>query len=656
MTRLSTILARNSSTALALAIPLALHTAPALAQRTAENVTTQSTDAFGRGVGTERSGLYSQEDTRGFSPTEAGNVRLQGLSIDLIDRFSNRLIEGSTIRVGYAAQRYPFPAPTGLVDYRLTLPTSDLGAALDLDHGNAIARGLGGNVMLDLPLDGERLGIAGGLGFRDSRRFEGGTSLFINYSALLAFRPAKDTEFFAFSSGILQRHDVARATYFAAGTVLPPQIERGKFLGLDWAEGRRDSLTHGLLARFPLAPGWHVESGLFHSSRTAPVSFSDLLTGVTPDGRASNRVVTADQDSFDRSLSGEARVVHDWKSGAFAHTLTASLRGRSRDRAFGGASRRSLGAGSIYDASASWVRPTFAFTPKNREAVRQLTPGLAYSLVWNGRVSLDLGLARSSYNKTVDFGDPLLATLITRDRPLLWNIGGSLAITRDLAVYAGHTRGQEEAQVAPEIASNRSEAPPALRTRQTEAGLRYALNSHISVIVGAFSITKPYYNLDPAARYRQLGTLSNRGIELSLTGRLAPGLTIVGGTLLLDPKISGEAVDTKLIGPRPVGQLRRRTTVNLDWRLAGGKSPLSFDMAVDSQSARIANAANTLVVPARVNINLGARYRFDLGKVKLVFRPQVINLFNTYSWQVSSSGGLTYTTPRTLALNVAADF
>lgn len=94
----------------------------AQAQRVSENATTQSSDAFGRSVGNEKTGLYTSEDVRGFNPVDAGNVRLEGLYFDQIDRVSMRLIDGNTIRVGPATLRYAFPAPTGLVDYSLSSP------------------------------------------------------------------------------------------------------------------------------------------------------------------------------------------------------------------------------------------------------------------------------------------------------------------------------------------------------------------------------------------------------------------------------------------------------------------------------------------------------------------------------------------------------
>ena len=643
---------RVSGTAIALALSAAT---PALAQRTEENVNTQSSDAFGRAVGNDRSGLYNPFEVRGFNPSEAGNVRMQGLYFDLLDMVSARLIQGNTIRVGLAAQRYPFPAPTGLVDYELALPQDQATLSVELDSAGAMNDGPGANAMFKLPLLGKRLGIAGGIGGRNAVRPEGGRHHLRTYAGLLAFRPTDDAEFLLFTSKVLTLSDEAKPTYFPAGLNLPPMLPRGKFLGLDWTERDNVLSSSGLIARFGLGGGMRVEAGLFESRRSV-AAFADLLLGVTPDGHVTNRLAVASQGDKDKSLSGEFRLIREWQAGPLSHRLTASVRGRAKNRLFGGSRRLSLGPGSVFDTPDKWPEPAYTLDPKNQDRVRQIAGGIAYSLFWQGKASLDFGISKQYYTKTIDFADPALPDPVARDRPLLWNASASFALTKQLIIYGGLSRGQEDAVVAPDIASNRAEAPPAIRTRQVEAGLRYAITPHLGLTIGAFSITKPYFNLDQALRYRQLGTLTNRGIELSLTGRLAPGLSLVGGMLLLDPRISGEAVDRGDIGKRPVGQVRRRIAANLDWRSGGGTGPFSVDLVFESYSSRIANAANTLSAPARSSFDMSARYRFEMGKAKFVLRPQIRNIFNQYGWLVSQSGGFTYTARRNISVNLLGDF
>jgi len=228
-------------------------------------------------------------------------------------------------------------------------------------------------------------------------------------------------------------------------------------------------------------------------------------------------------------------------------------------------------------------------------------------------------------------------------------------LSKRLSLYGGYVRGLEEALIAPDIATNRSEAPPAIRTSQFDFGMRYAVTPKLTLVAGLFSVKKPYFNLDPALRYRQLGDVDNRGLEVSLAGQVSPGLTVVAGSLFLSPKISGEAVNSALIGNRPVGSLRRRSIANIDWRLEQGQSPWSIDVALESLSSRVGNAANTLSAPPGETVNFGFRYRFELARHSALIRVQAQNVLNDYRWQVSSSGGFTYFGSRSYVAQLVMD-
>ena len=639
----------------ALAGGLALMPHPAHAQRASDNVTTQSSDAFGKALGNEKSGLYTTDDVRGFNPVDAGNVRLEGLYFDQVDRVSTRLIDGSTIRVGPASQRFPFPAPTGLVDYSLTQPRAKRSYSANLDNGSTSSLGMGGSFEFKQPLDDERLGLSGGFGFRNLRRTEGGTGFVRTFGATLAVRPAPGAELLLFAGDFRFRSDEARPTFFLAGTAGPPRLERGVDLSPSWTGRNADTWLWGGIGKVALGSDLRLESGLFYTRRDFHASFADLYAGVLADGSASGHRIVADAGSFDASLSGEARLVRQWRGGATSQQLTLSLRGRHKVRRFGGTASFQYGPSSLL-ANAMIPEPAYTIGPKNRDRVDQLTYGAAWSLVSAHGFALDAGLSKTSYTKAIDFADPLLTDPVTRDRPITWNVSGSLTLRKGLSLYAGASHGQEEALIAPDVAVNRSEAPPAIHTRQIEGGVKFALTPHLTLIAGAFTITKPYYNLDNGLRYRQLGSLNNRGIELSLTGQVVPGFNVVGGLLLLDPRLSGEAVTSGQIGPRPVGQIRRHGVVNFDWRPRAGKSPLSLDLAIESFSSRVGNSVNTLSAAPRTTVNLGARYRFHLGPGTFLLRPLVQNLFDNYGWQVSTSGGWTYTAPRAFTVQVVVDF
>jgi iron complex outermembrane receptor protein len=630
---------------------MAIWPAAAHAQRTAENLVTQSADAFGKSIGSEKIGLYNSDDIRGFNPVDAGNVRVEGLYFDHLDRVPSRLVDGSTVRVGVAAQGFAFPAPTGIVDYNLTYYAGKSEKSFMIERGPY--GGAAGNAEFKLPLAGSKLGLAGGVGFREMERPEGGHGSFRSVGGNLAWHPYQGALLTVFAGAFTTDSDEAHVTLYPSGSEPPPDVPRRIYLGQRWTGRENYTLMHGGVAKFPVGH-WMFEAGLFDFTLKNDANFADLLSGVHSDGSVARRTVIYDPDSKTHTLSGEGRVTRVWHVGDVRHRVTLSARGRIKNRLFGGTQRMDLGQSSA-------ILPDFRAEPallpqdKDRDHVQQMNWGLAYGLNWGERATLDLSASRAEYTKRIDFANPALPLVETKDNPILVTAAGSFKLAHGLSVYGGFVRGLEEALIAPDIASNRSEAPPAIRTRQVDMGLRYAVTSKVTLVAGLFSVKKPYFNLDPALRYRQLGAVDNRGIEISLAGSLAPGLTVVAGSLFLDPQIVGEAVENGLIGDQPVGSIRRRSIANFDWRFAGGKSPWSVDLAVESLSGRMGNALNTLVVPPRENVNLGLRYRFDLGTSHALIRAQAQNLFNDYGWQVSTSGGFTYSNPRTFMAQLVVD-
>lgn len=623
----------------------------AQAQKTAENLVTQSADAFGKAIGSEKIGLYSTDDVRGFNPVDAGNVRINGLYFDHVERVPVRLADTSSVRVGVSAQGYAFPAPTGIVDYDLILYRGKQEASTHIERG--AYGGYAGNLELKLPVAGDKIGIAGGIGFREMVRPEGGESSFRNAGINLAVRPYSGAQITVMAGGYSGRGEEARATIFPAAGADLPRIPREVFLGQTWTQRNMHIMMYGGLAKLPLGK-WLVEGGVFDFTMKNETNFADLLRGVESDGSVASRVVIYDPGSRTHTLSGEARLTRPFTTGEIRHKVILSARGRIKDRLFGGTQRIDLGPSS---AVAEDFRPQPALLPqiKDEDHAQQMTFGLAYGLQWQGHGSLDLSVSRAQYTKKIDFANPALPVVVTKDTPILVTATGSINLTRRLALYGGLVRGLEEALIAPDIASNRSEAPPAIRTRQYDFGARYALTPKLTLVAGLFSVKKPYFNLDPGLRYRQLGDVDNRGVEVSLAGQLAPGLTVVAGSLFLDPKISGEAVDAGLIGDRPVGSIRRRSIANFDWRLANGQSPWSVDVAFESFSSRVGNGANTFSVPAGETVNLGFRYRFDVAHSSALLRVQAQNLLNDFRWQVSSSGGYTYANSRAYVAQLIMD-
>jgi len=629
--------------------------APALAQRTTENAVRAAGDAFGTSVGSEKVGLYNVVDVRGFNPILAGNIRIEGLSVTEHGGFTGRVVSGSTIRVGLTAQSYPFPAPTGIADYGLRSSGNDavLSPALYVGPNGT----LGLDVDSQVPILRDRLSLAAGFTYRYDETFPGEDMKILQVGGVLRWRPTDRIEIKPFYGRMEYTDDRTIGSIFTGGPYLPPEIER-RYFGLDWTRAETGRQFYGGVGSVRLSDAWQVRAGVFRWEDEQARGFTELYRNVRPDGSA-RRTLVATEDQSAKSTSGELRSSYTLAEGTRRHTIHLAARGRDTDRAYGGAAERDLGP-AVLGRRTDVPEPDLTFGPQSRDRIRQITGGIGYEGRWAGVGELSLGVQKTDYEKrTLIPGRPVL---VTEDSP--WLVNGTLAVhaTSELAVYAGYTTGLEESGVAPANAVNRNSAPPALRTSQRDAGVRYAIGPDLSLVAGVFDVRKPYFNLDSDRVFRELGTVRHRGVELSLAGQPLDGLRVVAGAVLLDADVSGEAVDLGRIGPKPVGSTARTVRANFDYRLPFFEG-LSVDLAVNNLSGRVASAlgyaelgGRQLKTDARTTFDLGARYRFDVGRTPATLRAQITNLFDVYGWDVSSSSSFRFSDDRRFSLTLAADF
>lgn len=240
----------------------------------------------------------------------------------------------------------------------------------------------------------------------------------------------------------------------------------------------------------------------------------------------------------------------------------------------------------------------------------------------------------------------------SRSKPWLPSAALNVEATKKLVLYGSYSRGLEESPIAPAIARNAGFAPPAILSTQVDAGLRYMIAPNVRLVIGAFRITKPYYGLDGDRDFTNLGTITNKGLEFSVSGEVLPGLNLVAGTMLLDAKLSGDQVDQGLVGKHPVGSTNRVTTASLDYRFPN--SPFSVDLAYFGAGRKIANLSNSLTVDPENSIGIGGRYRFSIAGKPATLRAQVVNVLNDYNYGVWGSG-LAYSPPRRFIVNLTTD-
>ena len=623
-------------------------TAPAHAQRTDENTVREAEDGFGKSVGSESIGIYASGEVRGFSATAAGNNRIEGIYFDRQASVTDVIVRGSTVRLGLTSFGYPLPAPTGIVDLDLRRAGEKPVVSVRVTSGEYLGPDL--TVDAAVPVS-ERFGINVDLGLFDDQYVGGRGAWFVSYGSVARWRPADAVELTGFFGRYDYGDEEQTPVIYTAGAYLPNRIERRRFFGQEWAAWRGHAQNYGGIAKATLG-GWQIAAGAFSSRFTRDDYYSAYFSGVDRDGVGQSFVV-AGRDQVSASTSGEVRVSRVFAEGPRRHRLLGSIRARDLQTRYGGYDLANLGAGEI-GVSDPVAEPDFVYGDLTDDRVRQTSAAIGYELRWPKLGELNLGLTRADYRKEVRA--PGLPVTVERDKPWLWNAALAITPTSRLTLYGAATTGLEENGVAPNVATNRGEALPALRTEQVELGMRYAFPGSWRLTAAAFDIAKPYFETDRRdGLFRRLGEVSHRGVEASLSGQPIEGLSLVAGAVWLDPQVTGQAVEDGRIGEQPIGRTSLLIDTSLDYRLPFLPA-LSFDARATFEDRRVANAANTLHLPARAIIDLGARYRTKVNRTPVLIRAQVRNAGDVFGWRVGSGGGFTLLQGRRATLSVTADF
>ncbi len=413
----------------------------------------------------------------------------------------------------------------------------------------------------------------------------------------------------------------------------------------------QNDINAGFIARGNLSSNWRLQSGLFRSDQARDSNYSVLLRNTQADGTANLDVIGFPKNRS-YSTSGEVRASGIYSQGSYRHTVHLAVRGRDVTRTFGGGQTISFGP-TFIGVNDPKPEPTFISPPRNRDLVRQIMPGVSYVGQWSKIAEFSVGLQKVYYRR--DSGKENAVFVRTRSEPWLYN--GTLAVyaTSSLSFYGGYTRGIEEFGLAPDNAVNAGEPMPAGLTSQIDGGLRYQIKPGLSLMTGLFEVKKPYFDRNPANIFSRVGNLSHRGAEMSLTGTVFPGFTVVAGGYFLKARITGSSVDRGLIGAVPAGVPPHLIRVNFQYGPASWNGFI-VDTIIERTASHNANRLNTFRVPSVTTLDLGMRYNFVVAGTKANLRMQLRNITNEFQWNVeTSSGRFVPIQQRRLQVRLAAD-
>ena len=623
----------------------------ARAQRANENAVTAASDAFGTVVGSQTIGLYSPTNARGFSPTQAGNLRIDGLYYDQQPQQSNPyLFSGYDMRVGVAAQSYAFPSPSGIADYKLRAPGNSLLASAVLIRGPLDIASA--EIDAQLPVAKDLLSI--GLIAAAERGFDYNYARISNrraVSLLLRFTPSPGTEVLPFVGYIHNTEWQQTPLVFADGIHPLPLFNEQELPVQSWTDWRWNQLTAGVIARVSMANGWSLRAGLFRSTDENYRNFNPLFLEPMTNGIA-DQVMDVAPGRIATSYSGDLRVTKTKASENHRRELTFAVRGRHVERNFGGDSVTDLGPINIYQP-VSIPQPQLMFSAPSLDKVRQSGVGVNDIERWKDRGSLSLGILITDYTRSVTApGEPKNDQ---RSTVVLPTVSFTVNPMRTVTLYGSYTRGLEDSPIAPPAAVNRGEPPPATPTWQVDGGVRAVVQDHLQLLLGAFRVQKSYFGFDTSGRYSNIGEISSKGVEGSATWSDAEGLTLVAGAVWLWPEVTRSAAQLNAMGDVPIGPVPGTVNLNLDympraWR--GWGTSLQWTWL----SARVETSDDRYRLPPLNALNVGVRYLLKLSTQQFSARLDIGNVTNATGLTLSSEYLVVPQLGRNYTLTLAADF
>ncbi len=606
---------------------------PALAQHASDDAVADADDAFGTKVGFESSGIYTEYNTRGFKPLDAGNARIDGIYIDQVSILSSELKRSTTIRVGFSAVEFPFVAPTGVVDHDMIDFPESFGNTVGL-----VRYYYGGDVEqydLRLPIVDDRIAFTGGAGRSTTYGHDG--SVLKAWALVLQPRfKIGDVEIAPFANFGGYPVDGVRPLTIVRNGFVPEVPPNRRFLGQDWAEGEKDGSTYGTVVRGRVADGLYIRGGVFRAVGDQKSHFSEFFNVLDETGLANHSLI-ADPGHKVRSTSGEGLLVYSFDKGRVRHRIMAGYRARNRLTETGGSDFFDFGQVRYPDLDPE-PEPDFEFTASNAGRVRQSSILLGYLGRIDGVGKLNIGLQKARYRASFRSG-------ATGDRdferanPWLYNASLLVELTDQVSLYAGTQRGLEDSGLAPENALNRNEQLPATKTTQYEGGIRWKFGSN-SLVLSAFEITKPYFAFDASRAFVQSGQRRHRGLEGSLSAKLGERFDLLAGVVFMDADVTGQAREQGLVGKRPAGVPDLFVQANANYRtdLLGGLVLLGGLKYNGKRAASTATfehlGGRQLTLPGYLQVDLGVRHRFTVAKANFGFRAMVENVFDEQGWSV----------------------
>lgn len=610
-----------------------------------DNAVVSAADAFGERAGIEQSGLYTESQVRGFDLNDSGAYRIDEAYFSRAQGLDDTILAGVSVRVGVNAARLPYPAPSGVVNYRLREagPVNELRLSGGVrDFGTPIVQG-------DVSMRAGAFDLAGGMAWRpDWRLARGERGRAFNAGAVAGWTLAPGHRLRVFGSINDREYDGDYAV-IPTGGAIPPSLRKLHQYSPAWARTVGTTVNLGLLYRGDHR-GFTIDASAFRSSFALDNADNTLISS-DGDGNATAVTLRTPKRDYRVANTGEIRIGRRFRTDDFDSQITLSLRGRRTVTELTSSLAIPSGAFDL----ASGDPPDAAERPwmgmRGEDVVTQQIASAGYALTWRDRLQLRLAAHRTRYRKAVLSTAGVASERVSEATH--YNVSAVFNLNDRAAVFGSWVTGLEESGSAPASAINREEVLPPSETEQFELGARYTLTPRLTMIAALFDVSKPSQGFRLNGSFGVVGELRHRGLEVSIAGELSPEVSVLAGVVAFESTVSGELVDAGLVGTHDVGVSPVVATATLVRRFG---PDWSLDATVSHFAERWADTANTFQAPAVTTVGLGLRRRLNLGGRPAELRILGSNLLDEDGYLVASSGLLSPVPPRTFRALLTVPF
>ena len=593
-------------------------------------------------------GYIESVSVRGFLLGQSGNYSRNGLAISNYAPLALENQERIEVLKGVSGLQSGVSAPGGRVNYVSKVPLKD-------DY-TAVSVGADGNGAAKLHLDASR--VVGGVGVRlnvvdehlDSQ-FDQSSGSRQMLSLALATALGRDTarsanfEYQRKSQPSVPGLGLLDSNGDGFGETLPSPINpRLNLNNQSWSQPFQVSAT---TAEIALNHRFNADWQGRFAANTQTTTINDRLA--FPDG-CSNATYyvypglcgNGDVDMYDFRSEGERRSLSSWDAhldGKFnalgmQQTVRLGLSGRSSRADLPAMQAYNyVGSSNIFTPIALPADPTLTVLNSNsRDRALDAYASLVSDL--GHRVQSFIGVRVSRLNRSSERSDGSEAVLFQQTVSTPW-VGLAWTPAAGTTLYASWGQGVELEAVPnrPAEFSNPGQILPALKSEQTEIGIKWQAHARLLLTAAAFSIDKPYADNQPGTLLRVAGakTARHRGVELTAVGHVNSALSLQASLMALDA-VYTQAVDPTLLGQRVTNVPRYKGSLFADYKIAAVPG-LSLNALTSFEGSKTATADGSVELPRAWQLDAGGSYQQRLAGHVTTWRLNVENLTNRINWR-----------------------